>query len=45
MTNAALAAYRELAHRQPQYQRNVRLFDLLIAAAAKDGIAPPGSLD
>jgi predicted nucleic acid-binding protein len=36
VTNAALAAYRELAHLQAQYQRSVRLPDLLIAAAAQD---------
>lgn len=36
VTNAALAALGELAHRQPRYQRSVKLPDLLIAAAAQD---------
>lgn len=36
VTNAAIAAYRELAHVQPRYQRSVRLPDLLIAACAQD---------
>lgn len=36
ITNAALAAFRSLAHRQPRYQRSVKLPDLLIAAAAQD---------
>ena len=34
VTNAALAAYRELAHRQPLLHRSVKLPDVLIAAAA-----------
>jgi hypothetical protein len=36
VTNAALAAYRELAHRHPLFHRSVKLPDLLIAAAAAD---------
>ena len=36
VTNAALAALRQLAHVQPLYQRSVRFPDLLIAAAAQD---------
>lgn len=37
VTNAALGAMRELAHRTPLYHRSVTLPDLLIAAAAQDG--------
>jgi len=37
-TNAALAAMRTLAHRQPLFQRSVKLPDLLIAAAAVDAV-------
>jgi predicted nucleic acid-binding protein len=36
VTNAALAALRQLAHVQPLYQRSVKFPDLLIAAAAQD---------
>ena len=36
VTNAALAAYRELAHRAPLHHRSVSIPDLLIAAAAAD---------
>jgi predicted nucleic acid-binding protein len=36
VTNAALTAFRELAHVHPLYHRGVRLPDLLIAAAAQD---------
>ena len=36
VTQAALAAYRELAQRQPLFHRSVKLPDLLIAAAAAD---------
>lgn len=36
VTNAALAALRELAHRGPLHHRSVKLPDLLIAAAAAD---------
>lgn len=36
VTNAALGAYRALAHRQPLLHRSVQLADLLIAAAAAD---------
>jgi len=36
MTNAALAAFRKLAHASPLGQRAVRLPDVLIAAAAQD---------
>ncbi len=36
VTNAALRAYRELAHRQPLFHRSVSSSDLLIAAAAAD---------
>ena len=35
-TNAALAAFRQLAHISPLHQRSIRLPDLLIAAAARD---------
>ena len=35
VTNAALAAYRELAHRQPLLHRSVKLPDVPIAAAAR----------
>ena len=37
VTNAALAALRQLAHVQPLNQRSVKFPDLLIAAAAQDG--------
>lgn len=37
VTNAALAALRQLAHVQPLYHRSAKLPDLLIAAAAQDG--------
>jgi len=36
VTNAALRAFRELAHRQPLLHRSVTNEDLLIAAAAQD---------
>ena len=36
VTNAALAAFRRLAHDTPLGQRGVKLQDLLIAAAAQD---------
>ena len=36
VTNAALGAYRALAHRQPMFHRSVQLADVLIAAAAAD---------
>ena len=36
VTNAALTAYRELAHRQPLLHRSVKLPDVLIAAAAAE---------
>jgi len=36
VTNAALRAFRELAHRQPLFHRSVTNEDLLIAAAAQD---------
>jgi predicted nucleic acid-binding protein len=36
VTNAALHAFRELAHRGPLHHRGVKLPDLLIAAAAQD---------
>ena len=36
VTNAALLAFRELAHRQPLFHRSVTNEDLLIAAAAQD---------
>ena len=36
VTNAALTAFRELAHVHPLYHRSVRFPDLLIAAAAQD---------
>ena len=36
VTNAALVAYRELAHRQPLLHRSVKLPNLLIAAAAAE---------
>lgn len=36
VTNAALAALRQLAHVQPRYQRSVRFPDLLTAATAQD---------
>jgi predicted nucleic acid-binding protein len=36
VTNAALAALRQLAHVQPLHQRSVKFPDLLIAAAAQD---------
>jgi predicted nucleic acid-binding protein len=36
VTNAALRAYRELAHRRPLFHRSVSSSDLLIAAAAAD---------
>ena len=36
VTNAALAAYRELVHRQPLLHRSVKLPDILVAAAAAE---------
>lgn len=36
VTNAALAGYRALAHRQPLFHRPIKFGDLLIAAAAQD---------
>jgi len=36
MTNAALAAFRKLAHASPLGQRSIKLPDVLIAAAAQD---------
>ena len=36
VTNAALAAYRQLAHQHPLAHRRARPSDLLIAAAAQD---------
>jgi predicted nucleic acid-binding protein len=36
VTNAALQAFRDLAHVHPLYHRSVKLADLLIAAAAQD---------
>lgn len=36
VTNSALRAYRELAHRRPLFHRSIQLPDLLIAAAAAD---------
>jgi predicted nucleic acid-binding protein len=36
VTNAAIRAFRELAHRQPLFHRSVTNEDLLIAAAAQD---------
>jgi len=36
VTNAALGAYRELAHRRPLAHRAVKLPDLIVAAAAAD---------
>lgn len=36
VTNTALRAFRELAHRQPLFHRSVKLPDLLVAAAAQD---------
>ncbi len=36
VTNAAIAAYRRLAHRVPRFHRSIKLPDLLIAAAAQD---------
>lgn len=37
VTDAALSAFRELAHRGPLLHRSVRFPDVLIAAAAQDG--------
>lgn len=36
VTNAAIAAYRQLAHRQPLVHRQITFGDLLIAACAQD---------
>ena len=36
VTNAVIAGYRALAHRQPLYHRPIKFGDLLIAAAAQD---------
>ena len=36
VTNAALAAFRSLAHERPLHHRSVKLPDLLIAACAQD---------
>jgi predicted nucleic acid-binding protein len=36
VTNAALQAFRQLAHVQPLFHRSVKLPDVLIAAAAQD---------
>jgi len=36
VTNAALQAFRQLAHTQPLFHRSIKLPDLLVAAAAQD---------